>query len=292
MSGTTEPERPRSSVRDVPEYRVEEYASRSRSYCVAVFCINENGRLLTQLDRMRPLTDQVDILIADGGSTDGSVDAEGLRARGVRALLVKEGPGKLGAQMRMAFAYALDQGYQGVIAIDGNGKDDPAAIPLFAAALDEGVDHVQGSRFIRGGRHENTPLSRLLAVRLVHAPLVSRSAGYRYTDTTNGFRAYSRRLLLDPRVDPFRREFSGYELHYYLAIRAARLGFRVAEVPVTRSYPRAGRTPTKISPIRGNLVVLRALFDACRGRFDPEVTSARTEEGAAAGNRQGGGTNV
>jgi dolichol-phosphate mannosyltransferase len=255
----------------VPEHRVEQYAPRSTRYCVAVFCIDEDGRLLAQLDRMRPLANQVDILIADGGSTDGSIAREKLQPRRVRTLLVKEGPGKLGAQMRMAFAYALDQGYEGIISIDGNDKDDPAAVPRFIRALDDGLDHVQGSRFIPGGRHENTPLSRLLAVRLIHAPLVSRSAGFRYTDTTNGFRAYSRRLLLDPRVDPFRAEFSGYELHYYLAIRAARLGFRVAEVPVTRAYPRAVPTPTKISPVRGRMEVLRALLDACRGRFDPEA---------------------
>jgi hypothetical protein len=61
----------------------------------------------------------------------------------------------------------------------------------------------------------------------------------------------------------------GYELHYYLAIRAARLGFRVVETPVTRRYPASGKTPTKISPVRGNLRVLRTLAAAVLGRFDP-----------------------
>jgi hypothetical protein len=63
--------------------------------------------------------------------------------------------------------------------------------------------------------------------------------------------------------------FAGYELHYYLAIRAARLGYRVCEVPVTRVYPAKGPTPTKITPIRGNLRVLRALIAACLHRYDP-----------------------
>ena len=61
----------------------------------------------------------------------------------------------------------------------------------------------------------------------------------------------------------------GYELHYYLAIRAARLGFRVTETPVTRRYPASGKTPTKISPVKGNLRVLRTLAAAVLGRFDP-----------------------
>jgi hypothetical protein len=108
-----------------------------------------------------------------------------------------------------------------------------------------------------------------LGVRLLHAPLISISSGHRYTDTTNGFRGYSKRLLEDRRLAVFREIFVGYELHYYLAIRAAQLGWRVCEVPVARRYPAHGPTPTKISPIRGNLRVLGCLFAACLGRYNP-----------------------
>jgi dolichol-phosphate mannosyltransferase len=187
----------------------------------------------------------------------------------VRALLIKRDRGKLSAQMRMAIAFVLQEGYDGMIVIDGNGKDDVTAIPRFVELLEAGYDHIQGSRYIPGGRGINTPVSRTLAVRLLHAPLISLAAGRRYTDTTNGFRAYSRRLLADPRVQPLRDVFTGYELHYYLAIRAARLGFKVTETPVTRRYPHAGKTPTKISPVRGNLLILRTLAAAALGRFDP-----------------------
>jgi len=218
---------------------------------------------------MQAIADRVDVVVADGGSTDGSTAEAELAPRGVRALLVKTGPGKLSAQMRMAMDWAMDEGYDGLITIDGNDKDDPSAVPAFAEALADGWDHVQGSRFVRGGRAIRTPLSRWLAVRLLHAPLVSLAAGFRYTDTTNGFRGYSRRFLLDPRVAPFRDVFVRYELHYYLAIRAARLGFRCLELPVTRAYPAKGPTPTKISPIRGNLLVLRTLLKACLYLFDP-----------------------
>lgn len=258
----------------VPTSRVVTYRERAAKYCCAVFVLNENGRLHAQLDRMRPVADLVDVVIADGGSTDGSVADDLLRERGVRACLTKTGPGKLSAQMRMAMAWAMRESYDGLIVIDGNNKDDPSAIPAFVEALDAGIDHVQGSRFIPGGRAENTPPARLLGIHLLHAPLISVSAGRRYTDTTNGFRAYSRRLLLDERVAPFREVFSAYELHYYLAIRAARLGFRVQEVPVTRAYPSHGPVPTKISPIRGNIKILRTLFDACMHRFDPPKRTA------------------
>lgn len=255
--------------RDVPAHRVDTFGPRRSTYCCAIFVLNENGRLHTLLDRMRGMASELDLVIADGGSTDGAVDGNALRQRGVRALLVKTGPGRLSAQMRMAMAWALDEGYDGLVVIDGNNKDDPAAIPAFIAALTAGYDHVQGSRFVPGGVAVNTPWSRMLGIRLVHAPLISLASGRRQTDTTNGFRAYSRRLLVDPRVAPFREVFSGYELHYYLAIRAARLGFRMTELPVTRAYPSHGPMPTKISPIRGNLKVLRTLLLACRHAWDP-----------------------
>jgi dolichol-phosphate mannosyltransferase len=94
---------------------------------------------------------------------------------------------------------------------------------------------------------------------MLHAPLIGMASGFRYTDTTNGFRAYSRRFLEGPRVRVFRDEFSGYDLHYYLAIEAAQGGFRVCETPVTRVYPRTGKTPTAISPVKGNLSLVKVL---------------------------------
>ncbi|HEY3787898.1 MAG TPA: glycosyltransferase family 2 protein [Urbifossiella sp.] len=254
----------------VPEFTAAEFAPKAANYCVCVFVINENGKLHKQLAAMRDhCAGRTDIIIADGGSTDGSTDHDKLQSLGVNALLTKIGPGKLGAQMRMAFSWALDRGYKGVVSMDGNGKDGPEAIPRFLEQLESGFDHVQGSRFIRGGVSENLPWSRWLGVKLLHAPLISLASRFRYTDTTNGFRGYSRRFLEDDRVSVFRDVFPGYELHYYLAIRAARLGFKVCEIPVSRRYPAHGPVPTKISPVRGNLRVLRCLFSACLGRYNP-----------------------
>ena len=253
------------SAWQVPAYRVRELSLRRSRYCLIVPVINEGARIQRQLGKMAPLATQVDLAIADGGSTDGSLDLPGA----ARAVLTKTGPGKLGAQLRMGFAWALEQGYQGVVLVDGNDKDDTQAVPAFLAALDAGADFVQGSRYLPGGAGIHTPLHRHLAVKLLHAPLLSLAAGRRYTDTTNGFRGYSARFLRDSRVGTFRDIFVGYELHYYLAIRAARLGFAVRELPVCREYPRQGPVPSKISPLRGSLEVLGALFGSVLGRFDP-----------------------
>ena len=261
---------------EFPSFRMRERFAKEHKYCVIAFVINEGDKVGKQLAQMAMYAQVVDIIVADGGSKDDSLREEVLKMGNVRTLLTKTGPGKLSAQMRMAFAYALNEGYEGAVVVDGNGKDDISAIPLFVAALEGGYDHVQGSRYIPEGKAINTPLSRHLGVHLLHAPLISLSAGFHYTDTTNGFRAYSSRLLGDPRLQIFRDVFETYELHYYLAITAARFGYKVKEVPVTRAYPAKGETPTKISPIKGNAKVLKILFKAALHQYDPKP--ARSEE--------------
>jgi len=256
-------------TRQIPTYQKHEFAPKRHDYCVAVFVINEGERLHNQLKRMKHLATQVDLVIADGGSDDGSTHHDSLKEFNINTLLVKTGSGKLGSQMRMAFAWALDRNYKGVVVVDGNNKDSVEDIPRLISKLEEGFDHIQGSRFIPGGYHENTPLSRLIGLKILHAPFISQASGFHYTDTTNGFRAYSSALLLDDRLNIFRDVFEGYELHYYLAIRAPKLGFKCIEIPVSRVYPAKGATPTKISPIRGSINVLYRLFLACVGGYNP-----------------------
>lgn len=257
-----------SSNWELPEFEKHEFAGKEQKYCVCIFVINEGEKLHKQLNNMKYLSDEIDIVVADGGSSDGSMEIEKLKSLNVNTLLVKKSAGKLGTQMRMAYAWALKRGYEGVVVIDGNGKDSFEDIPSFIAKLDEGYDHIQGSRFIPGGHHENTPLSRLLGLKILHVPLMRLASGFKYTDTTNGFRAYSAKLLSDPGIAIFRNIFDGYELHYYLAVKAAKLGFKCIEIPVTRKYPATGKTPTKISPIKGNLQVIERLVNVVIGKYD------------------------
>ena len=255
----------------VPTFRLTEFAPRRHAYCIGIPIINEGERIKAQLQRMHDLGlhEFADIVIADGGSTDGSTEGDRLAPMDVRTLLTKTGKGKLSAQLRMFFAYAITQGYEGMVIIDGNNKDGVEAIPKFLSALEQGWDYVQGSRYIPGGEEKNTPLSRKLAVMLIHAPVISVAARHRYTDTTNGFRAVSRRFLLDRKLQPFRDVFNTYNLHYYLSVMAPRLGYRVKELPVSRVYPAAGPTPSKIKGFKGEWHVLMQLFKTALGFYRP-----------------------
>lgn len=257
----------------VPAMDIPLWLGKQHSYCVVIPVINEGERIKSLLKRMEAnqIAAIADIIIVDGGSTDGSLVLEELQRVGVRGLVVKKGPGKLSAQLRCAYAYALDQGYEGIVTIDGNDKDDPEAIPKFINALVDGVDFVQASRFLAGGIAENTPKSRDFAIRYIHAPALSLSSGFKWTDTTQGFRAYSRKMLLDSSIAPFRDIFNEYELLAYLSHRAPKLNYRCVEIATTRRYP-LGEIPTKISAVRGNFRVLRTLFSACFGRYDSSDT--------------------
>ena len=255
--------------REVPRYRAEVFGPRVHDHALVIPVINEGERIREQLRRIADVMPRTDIVIADGGSTDGSLDGDFVSGVGVRAVLTKTGPGKLSAQLRMAYAWCLDEGYSGIVTIDGNGKDGVEAIDRFVEKLEQGYDYVQGSRYRPGGEAVNTPLDRTLAGRLIHAPLISLAGRAWYTDTTNGFRGYSRRYLLDPRVQPFREVFDRYQLLFYLSVRAGQIGLRTCEIPVRRSYPANEPVPTKVSGLRGRFSMMEELLSAVAGRFNP-----------------------
>lgn len=254
---------------ELPSFNEDVFSAKKHRYALVIPVINEGRRIQDQLKRTNDSNLPIDVIIADGGSTDGSLESEYLINNNVRALLTKTGPGRLSAQLRMAYAWCLTQGYEGIVTIDGNGKDNVEATIQFVEKLEQGYDYVQGSRYRYGGKAENTPLERTIGNRLIHAPLMSISGRRWFTDTTNGYRAYSRRYLTDGRVAPFRSVFMNYELLFYLTVRAGQLGFKVCEIPVQRSYPKGQATPTKISNASAKLSVLKQTIKAAIGRFIP-----------------------
>lgn len=259
------------NINGVPNFQCDEYNNKSSDYCLCIPIINEGERIKKELERAKKngVDKIVDIIICDGGSTDGCTGEELLKSLGVNTLLTKKGSGKQGAQLRMGLWWALERGYKGVITIDGNNKDSIESVPLFINKIEEGYDFIQGSRYIEGGKAINTPLVRHLAVNLLHAPIISLAAKYKFTDTTNAFRGYSRKYLEHNGTQPFRDVFVGYELLAYLSVRASQLGLKVCEVPVTRAYPKGEKTPTKISPIKGNINLMKILIKTLRGVYNP-----------------------
>ncbi len=256
----------------VPKFECTEYSEKTKDYVVLIPILNEGDRIIKELKRAYKynVADYADIVICDGGSTDGCTEETGLRKLNVNTLLVKQDAGKQGAQLRMGIWWALERGYKGIITIDGNNKDSIEDVPRFIEKLKEGYDLIQGSRFVKGGRAINTPFIRTVSVKLIHAPVISLTAHQRFTDTTNAYRAYSARYLKDSRVQPLRGIFMTYELLAYLSVRATQIGMKACEIPVTRAYPKTGKTPTKISFFKGNSELMKILLRNARGVYNPK----------------------
>ncbi len=237
--------------REVQAHTTIEFADKATAFCMIVVEYNKGDRFIRQLGEMAQRAELADIVVSERRTTDGSTNPEWLRSCKVRALLTTDEAGAASA-MRMGLAYALEQGYLGVGVMDGNGKDSMAVLPEFLRQLELGVDFVQGSRFMLGGHHKNTPLVRIPGIRLVMGPLLCMGCGYWYTDAMNGFRGYSRKYLLHPGVEPLRSCFVHFNVQMYLSLRAPALKLRVVEIPVSRVYPDDGSVPTKVTGIIGS----------------------------------------
>ena len=157
----------------------------------------------------------------------------------------------IGYAIRQGYSYALDNKFDLIVVMAGNGKDDPKEIPrLTAPILIEGMDYVQGSRFLPGGRREKNPFLRSIFTRLF--PVIWTSmTGVHCTAVTNGFRAYRSSILKDPQINVWQNWLDNYELEYYLHYKALTLGYKFAERPVSKDYTeiRKGKY-SHISPLK------------------------------------------
>jgi dolichol-phosphate mannosyltransferase len=204
----------------------------------------------------RPLVDE--LLVIDDGCTDRSPEVA--RSHGATVLPLGRTVG-VGAALRAGYKYALDKGYDVAVVMAGNNKDSPEEIPILLDPIADGrADFVQGSRFLKGDANFGPmPLYRKLATR-VHPLLFSLAARHRVTESTNGFRALRTSMLRDPRIALDQPWLDEYELEPYLLFKAIRLGYGVAEVPVTKIYPPKKLGQTKMKPITGWWSILRPLF--------------------------------
>jgi dolichol-phosphate mannosyltransferase len=195
---------------------------------------NEGQRLGRVLERLAEVPG-IDTAVVDDASTDRTPEI--VREHGV-TLVRREARGGAGAAVRTAYAFARERGYDVCVVLSGNDKDRPSEMHRLIEPIVKGeADLVQGSRYLAGGEGRGMPRLRRFASQVVHPWLFTLFARRRMTDTTNGYRALRLSILDDPRIDLDQRWLDRYELEVYLLFQVARLGYGLAEVPVTKVYP-------------------------------------------------------
>jgi dolichol-phosphate mannosyltransferase len=157
----------------------------------------------------------------------------------------------VGYAIREGIKHALDHGFELVVVMAGNEKDDPREIPrLLEPIISDGYDYVQGSRFLPGGSRVKNPILRGVFSRL-YPLLWTLATDVRCTDVTNGFRAFKTSIFKDKRININQSWLDGYGLEYYLHFKVLKLHYRTKEVPVSKIYPyRHKGGYSKISPFR------------------------------------------
>jgi glycosyltransferase involved in cell wall biosynthesis len=192
---------------------------------VIIPAFNEEGSLGAVLDELARVTPDLDVVVVSDGSTDGTVEIAQKARCAVVALPYNIG---IGGALRTGFAYAVRQGYDRAVQFDGDGQHDPLQVVPLLEELERGSDMVIGSRFAVGGDVTYAVGgARRLAMRFL-GRLVKLLVGQRFTDTSSGFRAFSRPLL-----EFFART---YPVEYMDSVEALVLacnaGFTVTEVGV------------------------------------------------------------
>ena len=257
---------------DIPLYTTKQLKKKERDFCLCIPIYNEGRKITSELQKANSsgVTNVVDIVLLDGGSTDGTTDIDFLQTNNVNTLIEMEEKGlyRQSEALKAGVDFAIKRNYAGVVTIDGNNKDGINKVIDFIEKLKEGYDYIQGSRFIEGGTERNTPPIRLFAIKCIHAPIISFICKKKYTDTTNLFRGYSMKYLKDNRVQPFRKIFKSYELSTYLSTRADQLGMKTCEIPVDREYPYTKKYPTKVGKVKGNALIIKSLIEDLFGKYN------------------------
>ena len=227
------------------KYKIYKLSNKRYKSYLIINVYNEGSSLHKFLKKI-PLKRNFGVILSDSPSTDGSTAKDKLKKLGVDILLKMNVRSDHSKTLMNTMSYLIKfKNLKGIVISDGNGKDDPKFVSKFLDKIDQGYHFIQGSRYLKKNMEKNTPISRNLLIKLVHAPLTSLSCRYRFTDTTNGFRSISYRFLKLNYFKLKRQKLVYYEFYFYICFLASRLGFKVCEIPVTRFYPK-NKVNTKI----------------------------------------------
>ncbi len=192
----------------------------------------ESENIVEFLERARAAAPDVDILVVDDNSPDGTANLAEEVGRRLGHIEVLRRPRKIGIgeAVRAGFTLGLDRGYDVVVQIDADLSHDPAALPRLLIELDRGADAAIGSRYVPGGSIPHWPWYRRTISKWGnrYATVV---LGIPIRDATSGYRAFRADILKTADFSDTRSKGYGFQIE--LCYRVWQHGGRIAQVPIT-----------------------------------------------------------
>ena len=201
---------------------------------------NEKENLETLIETIFRLDRDIEILVVDDGSPDGTGKiADRLAEKDSRVHVIhREGKLGLGSAYLRGFRFAIDRKYDLIFEMDADFSHDPDFLPAFLEKAEQ-CDVVLGSRYIQGVNVINWPMSRLLLSYFanVYTRVVT---GLPVRDATGGFKCFHRRALESIDLDNVKSD--GYSFQIEMTFKCWKKGFRVCEIPIIFYERRKGQS--------------------------------------------------
>lgn len=181
----------------------------------------------------------LDVVVID----DGSMDMTGSLAQKHGATVLRNEPrqGK-GFSLKRGFAHVVDNGYDGVISMDGDGQHDPEDLVHFLnAARSRTMCVINGTRM---GNAKTMPFVRRVTNRFM-SWMISRICHRKIEDTQCGYRYISSDVLRQIKLTA-----NDFEIETEVLLKSCRVGCEVISVPVKTIYR---DEKSKIRPVKDTI---------------------------------------
>ncbi len=235
---------------------------------------NEKENIQNIIGAVAALLQGYHILIIDDGSPDGTADiVKSLFPHYPGQLFLEERRGKLGLGTAYiyGFKWAIERGYRFIFEMDADFSHNPKDLERLYLACKEGADVAVGSRYVKGGEVQNWPANRILLSK--GASVYTRIITWMpVKDTTAGFVCYKKEVLETINFDAI--NFVGYAFQIEMKFAAWKLGFKIAEVPITFIDRELGASKMNKGIIKeGVLGVLRLRWQSWFKNYRKRVTN-------------------
>jgi glycosyltransferase involved in cell wall biosynthesis len=208
---------------------------------------NEEYNIDAVLESLRLKASAADIVVINDGSSDTTSDS--VVSKGIMILNHAFNIG-IGASFQTGCIFALKNGYEYIVRMDGDGQHDPVFIKDILDPVKQGkFDIVIGSRFLRNSEFESS-LMRVIGIRII-AFFLYYLTGKKVTDPTSGFCAMNRKA------------FSFFAVHCpedypEPEILIHHRNFCITEVPISLSTRKYGYS--SITPLKSMYYMYKVLF--------------------------------